>query len=99
MRYYYSSSILMGVADSGYEKGAICSKLRFDSYCFSVTPFDEAAISMTRNSITLRAVSKQADASPDDIYDRVAVKIQQLAKDPHPDGVVKMQGSDSECHI
>jgi hypothetical protein len=40
--------------------------------------------------ITPKAVQKQLDALPDDVYDRIAVKIQHLAKDPRPDGVVKM---------
>ncbi|NJR50097.1 MAG: type II toxin-antitoxin system RelE/ParE family toxin [Leptolyngbyaceae cyanobacterium CSU_1_3] len=49
--------------------------------------------------ITPKAVQKQLNALPDDVYDRVAVKIQQLAKDPRPDGVVKMKGSDNEYRI
>jgi mRNA interferase RelE/StbE len=36
---------------------------------------------------------------PGDVYDRIAVKIQQLAEDPRPDGVVKMKGSDNEYRI
>jgi mRNA interferase RelE/StbE len=36
------------------------------------------------------------DTLPNDIYDRIAVKIQQLAEDPRPDGVVKMKGADNE---
>jgi hypothetical protein len=28
----------VGGADLGYEISAVCSKLRFDSYCFSATP-------------------------------------------------------------
>ncbi|NEQ65696.1 MAG: type II toxin-antitoxin system RelE/ParE family toxin [Symploca sp. SIO2D2] len=49
--------------------------------------------------ITPKAVQKQLDALPDEVYDRVAVKIQQLAEDPRPDGVVKMKGSDNEYRI
>ena len=36
---------------------------------------------------------------PDDIFERVAAKIQQLAEDPRPDGVVKMKGTDNEYRI
>jgi len=44
-------------------------------------------------------VQKQLDALPDDVYERIAVKIQQLAEDPRPDGVVKMKGFDNEYRI
>ncbi len=30
-------SLFSGIAESGYEIVAVCSKLRFDSYCFSAT--------------------------------------------------------------
>ena len=36
---------------------------------------------------------------PNDVHERIAVKIQQLAEDPRPDGVVKMRGSDNEYRI
>jgi mRNA interferase RelE/StbE len=39
------------------------------------------------------------DALPNDVYERIAVKIQQLAEDPRPDGVVKMKGADNEYRI
>jgi mRNA interferase RelE/StbE len=54
---------------------------------------------MTYTIITPKAVQKQLDALPDDIYDRIAEKIEQLAEDPRPDGVVKMKGSDHEYRI
>jgi len=54
---------------------------------------------MTYTIITPKAVQKQLDALPDDVCDRIAVKIQQLAEDPRPDGVVKMKGSDNEYRI
>lgn len=44
-------------------------------------------------------MQKQLDALPDDVYDRIAVKIQQLAENPRPDGVVKMKGADNEYRI
>ncbi|MDX2230459.1 MAG: type II toxin-antitoxin system RelE/ParE family toxin [Leptolyngbyaceae cyanobacterium bins.349] len=54
---------------------------------------------MTYTIITPKAVQKQLDALPDDVYDRIAVKIQELAEAPRPDGVVKMKGSDNEYRI
>ncbi len=54
---------------------------------------------MTYTIITPKAVQKQLDALPDDVYERIAVKIQQLADEPRPDGVVKMKGSDNEYRI
>ena len=49
--------------------------------------------------ITPRSVRKQLDALPDEVYNRIARKIEQLAEDPRPDGVVKMKGSDNEYRI
>ncbi|ASC70798.1 hypothetical protein XM38_017450 [Halomicronema hongdechloris C2206] len=54
---------------------------------------------MTYTIITPKAVQKQLDALPDDVYNRIAKKIEQLAEDPRPDGVVKMKGSDNEYRI
>lgn len=54
---------------------------------------------MTYKIITPKAVQKQLDALPDQIYDRIAAKIQLLAEDPRPDGVVKIKGSDNEYRI
>lgn len=54
---------------------------------------------MTYTIITPKAVQKQLDALPDDVYDRIAEKIEQLAEDPRPDGAVKMKGSDNEYRI
>ena len=54
---------------------------------------------MTYTIITPKAVQKQLDALPDDVYDRIAEKIEQLAEDPRPDGVVKIKGSDTEYRI
>ena len=46
-----------------------------------------------------KAVQKQLDALPNDVYKRIAVKILQLAENPRPDGVVKLKGSDNEYRI
>lgn len=40
---------------------------------------------MTYTIITPKAVQKQLDALPDEIYDRIAVNIQQLAEEPRPE--------------
>jgi mRNA interferase RelE/StbE len=48
--------------------------------------------------ITPKAVQKQLDALPNDIYERIATKILQLAQDPRPDGV-KIKGADNEYRI
>jgi len=54
---------------------------------------------MTYTIITPKAVQKQLDALPDDVYDRIAVKVQQLAENPRPDGVVKLKGYENEYRI
>jgi len=54
---------------------------------------------MTYIIITPKAVQKQLDALPDDVYDRIAGRIQQLTEDPRPAGVIKMKGSDNEYRI
>jgi mRNA interferase RelE/StbE len=47
---------------------------------------------MSYTIITPKTVQKQLDTLPNDVFERVAVKIQQLGEDPRPDGVVKMKG-------
>lgn len=54
---------------------------------------------MTYTIIIPKAVQKQLDALPDDVYDRIAAKVQQLAENPRPDGVVKLKGSENEYRI
>jgi mRNA interferase RelE/StbE len=49
--------------------------------------------------ITPKAVQKQLDALPNEVYDRAAIKIRQLAEDPRPDGVVKLKGFANEYRI
>ncbi len=54
---------------------------------------------MTYTIITPKIVRKQLDALPNEIYDRIAPKIQQLAENPRPDGVTKLKGTDHEYRI
>lgn len=54
---------------------------------------------MTYTVIVPKAVQKQLDALPDEVYDRIALKIQQLAEVPRPDGVVKIKGAENEYRI
>jgi mRNA interferase RelE/StbE len=54
---------------------------------------------MTYTILTPKAVQKQLDALPDDVCDRIAIKILQLAENPRPDGVVKLKGTDNEYRI
>lgn len=52
---------------------------------------------MTYTIITPKAVQKQLDTLPNEVYERVATKVQQLVENPRPDGVVKLKGSDNEA--
>jgi mRNA interferase RelE/StbE len=54
---------------------------------------------MTYIIITPKAVQKHLDVLPEDVCERIAVKIQQLAENPRPDGVVKMRGAYNEYRI
>ncbi|NJK56343.1 MAG: type II toxin-antitoxin system RelE/ParE family toxin [Pleurocapsa sp. SU_5_0] len=54
---------------------------------------------MTYTIIMPKAVQKQLDALPEDICERIAIKVQQLAENPRPDGVVKMKSADNEYRI
>ena len=54
---------------------------------------------MTYTIITPKTVQKQLDGLPNEVCDRVAVKIQQLAENPRPDGVVNLKGFDNEYRI
>jgi mRNA interferase RelE/StbE len=44
-------------------------------------------------------VQKQLDVLPDETYKYIAAKIQQLAENPLPDGVIKIKGADNEYRI
>ncbi len=54
---------------------------------------------MTYTIIIPKAVQKQLDALPDDVYERIAIKVQELAENPRPDGVVKLKGYENEYRI
>lgn len=54
---------------------------------------------MSYTIITPKSVQKQLDNLPIDVYERIVVRIQQLAEDPRPDGVVKMKGTSDEYRI
>jgi mRNA interferase RelE/StbE len=54
---------------------------------------------MSYTIITPKSVQKQLDGLPNDVYERIVVRIQQLAEDPRPDGVVKMKGTNDEYRI
>ncbi len=46
-----------------------------------------------------KSVQKQIDDLPNDVIERVLEKIQNLADEPRPDGVIKLKGSDNEYRI
>ncbi|MCC5617260.1 type II toxin-antitoxin system RelE/ParE family toxin [Nostoc sp. CHAB 5836] len=46
-----------------------------------------------------KSVQKQIDNLPRDLALRVIEKIQNLASEPRPDGIVKLKGSDNEYRI
>ncbi|BAU13314.1 plasmid stabilization system protein like protein [Leptolyngbya sp. NIES-3755] len=54
---------------------------------------------MTYAIVTPKAVQKQLDALPDEVYQRILKKLEQLTEDPRPDGVVKLKGSTDEYRI
>jgi mRNA interferase RelE/StbE len=49
--------------------------------------------------IISKSVQKQIDDLPNDVKERIVEKIQNLANEPRPDGVVKVKGSDNEYRI
>ena len=46
-----------------------------------------------------KSVQKQIDNLPNDVIERVIEKIQNLALEPRPGGIVKLKGSDNEYRI
>ncbi|MDJ0618718.1 MAG: type II toxin-antitoxin system RelE/ParE family toxin [Calothrix sp. MO_192.B10] len=54
---------------------------------------------MSYTVIISKSVQKQIDNLPNDVVQRVIEKIQNLASQPRPDGVVKLKGSDNEYRI
>jgi mRNA interferase RelE/StbE len=54
---------------------------------------------MTYTIVVPKTVKKQLDALSDEVFERISVKIQQLAENPRPNGVVKLKGSANEYRI
>jgi mRNA interferase RelE/StbE len=54
---------------------------------------------MSYTVVISKSVQKQIDNLPNDVIDRVLEKIQNLAIEPRPDGVVKLKGSDNEYRL
>ncbi|MBW4425235.1 MAG: type II toxin-antitoxin system RelE/ParE family toxin [Nostoc desertorum CM1-VF14] len=46
-----------------------------------------------------KSVQKQIDNLPNDVIERVIEKIQNLASEPRPDGIVKLKSSNNEYRI
>jgi mRNA interferase RelE/StbE len=54
---------------------------------------------MSYTLVIAKSVQKQFDDLPSEMGDRVAEKIQQLADEPRPSGVIKLKGSVNEYRI
>ena len=54
---------------------------------------------MSYSIVISKSVQKQIDDLPNDVSERVVEKIQNLANEPRPDGVIKLKGSDNEYRI
>jgi mRNA interferase RelE/StbE len=54
---------------------------------------------MSYTVVISKSVQKQIDNLPNDVIERVLEKIQNLASEPRPDGIVKLKGSDNEYRI
>ena len=54
---------------------------------------------MTYTIIVPKTVQKQLDTLSDEVYERISVKIQNLAENPRPNGVVKLKGYTNEYRI
>ncbi|MBD2682049.1 MULTISPECIES: type II toxin-antitoxin system RelE/ParE family toxin [Nostoc] len=54
---------------------------------------------MSYTVVISKSVQKQIDNLPNDIIERVIEKIQNLAVEPRPDGIVKLKGFDNEYRI
>ncbi len=54
---------------------------------------------MSYTVIISKSVQKQIDDLPNDVLERVIEKIQNIALEPRPDGVVKLKGYDNEYRI
>lgn len=54
---------------------------------------------MSYTVVIAKSVQKQIDDLPSDMKERIVDKIQNLANEPRPDGVIKLKGSDNEYRI
>lgn len=54
---------------------------------------------MSYTVVISKSVQKQIDNLPNDVIERVIEKIQNLASEPRPDGIVKLKGADNEYRI
>jgi mRNA interferase RelE/StbE len=54
---------------------------------------------MSYTLLISKSVQKQIDNLPSELKERVVEKIQNLASEPRPDGVVKLKGFDNEYRI
>jgi mRNA interferase RelE/StbE len=54
---------------------------------------------MSYTIIISRSVQKQINDLPSELRERIAEKIQRLAEDPRPDGVVKLKGMGDEYRV
>lgn len=54
---------------------------------------------MSYTVVISKSVQKQIDNLPNDVIERVIEKIQNLALEPRPDGIVKLKGFDNEYRI
>jgi len=54
---------------------------------------------MSYRVVISKSVQKQIDNLPNDVIERVIEKIQNLASEPRPDGIVKLKGADNEYRI
>jgi mRNA interferase RelE/StbE len=54
---------------------------------------------MSHTVVISKSVQKQIDDLPNEMKERIAEKIQNLADEPRPDGVVKLKGSNNEYRI
>lgn len=54
---------------------------------------------MSYQIFTPKSVQKELDKLPKSEYEKVYIKIQSLAEEPRPSGVVKMEGLENEYRI
>jgi len=54
---------------------------------------------MVYQIILTKSIQKQLDNLPNNIKERIYIKISQLGEEPRPDGVVKLKGFEHEYRI